>query len=98
MPTIHLCVNRLVLAAANTAGSWPASSYALGRYPLGDNGLPMRDKPLITYLIVNICIDLGKSAVINRQPVVRPDAMIFLALHWPCEGSGCANNGIGHRH
>jgi hypothetical protein len=58
----------------------------------------MRDKPLITYLIVNICIDLGKPAVISKQSVLRPNAMIFLALHWPCEGSGCANNGIGHQH
>jgi hypothetical protein len=55
----------------------------------------MRDKPLMTYLIVNICVDLGKSAVINRQSVLRPNAMIILALHWPCEGSGCAKNGIG---
>jgi hypothetical protein len=27
-----------------------------------------------------------------------PNAMIILAFHWPCEGSGCANNGIGHQH
>ncbi len=98
MPTSHPCVNRLVLAANNTAGSWPTPTYALGRYQLDNNGLPMRDKPLITYLIVNICLDLGKSAVINRQSVLRPNAMIILALHWPCEGSGCANNGIGHQH
>jgi hypothetical protein len=61
----------------------------------------MRDKPLITYLIVNICLDrldLGKSAVINKQSVLRPNAMIILALHWSCEGSGCAKNGIGHQH
>jgi hypothetical protein len=58
----------------------------------------MRDKPLITYLIVNICLDLGTPAVINRQSVLRPNAMIILALHWPCEGSGCAKNGIGHQH
>jgi hypothetical protein len=58
----------------------------------------MRDKPLITYLIVNICADLGKPVVVNRQSVLSPFAMIFLALHWPCEGPGCANNGIGHQH
>src|SRR6476469_8191245 len=46
----------------------------------------------------DICLDLGKSAVINRQPALRPDAMIILALHWPCEGSGNSNNGIGHPH
>jgi hypothetical protein len=98
MPTSHPCVNRLVLAAGDTVGSWPTPTYALGRYQLDSNGLPMRDKPLITYLIVNICIDLGKPAVINRQSVLRPYAMMFLALHWPCEGSECANNGLGHQH
>jgi hypothetical protein len=98
MPTSHPCVNRLFLAAGDTTGFWPTPTYALGRYQLDNNGLPMRDKPLMTYLIVNICLDLGKSAVINRRSVLRPNAMIILALHWPCEGSGCANNGIGHQH
>jgi hypothetical protein len=98
MPTSHPCVNRLVLAAGDTTGLWPTPTYALGRYQLDNNGLPMRDKPLMTYLIVNICIDLGKPAVINRQSMLRPNAMIFLALHSPCEGSGCAHNAIGHRH
>jgi hypothetical protein len=98
MPTSHPCVNRLVLAAGNTTGLWPTPTYALGRYQLDDNGLPVRDKPLVTYLIVNICLDLGKPTVINRQSVLRPNALIFLALHWPCGGTGCANNGIGHQH
>jgi hypothetical protein len=98
MPTSHPCVNRLVLAAANTVGSWPTPTYALGTYQLDNNGLPLRDKPLVTYLIVNMCIDLGRPAVVNRQSVLRPYAMMFLALHWPCEGPACANNGIGHRH
>jgi hypothetical protein len=98
MPTSHPCVNRLVLAAGNTTGSWPTPTYALGRYQLDNNGLPMRDKPLVTYLIVNICLDLGKPVVINGQSVLQPDAMIILAFHWPCESSGCANNGIGHQH
>lgn len=98
MPTSHPCVNRLVLAADNTIGSWPTPTYALGRYQLDNNGLPMRDKPLIAYLIVNICIDLGQSAVVNRQPVLRPSAMIILAFHWPCEGSECVGNGKGHQH
>jgi hypothetical protein len=98
MPTSHPCVNRLVLVAGNTAGSWPTPTYALDRYQLDSNGTPVRDKPLNTYLIVNICANVGKPAVINRQPVLRPNAMIFLALHWPCEGSDCASNGIGHQH
>src|SRR5215203_6614360 len=75
MPTSHPCVNRLVLGAANTAGSWPAPTYALGRYQLDGNGSPLRDKPLITYLIVNICLDLGKSAVNDKQSVLQPNAM-----------------------
>src|SRR6516164_9936549 len=66
MPTSHPCVNRLFLAAGDTAGFWPTPTYALGRYQLDNNGLPMRDKPLMTYLIVNICLDLGKTAVTNR--------------------------------
>src|SRR6516164_6429296 len=98
MPTSHPCVNRLVLAADNTAGSWPAPTYALGRYQLDNNGIPMRDKPLMTYLIVNICLDLGTSAVINQESILRPNAMIILALHWPCEGSECTSDGIGHQH
>ena len=73
----HPCVNRLVLAAGNTAGSWPTPTYALGRYQLDNNGLPMRDKPLVTYLIVNICLDLGEPAVIDQQSVLRPNAMIY---------------------
>jgi hypothetical protein len=98
MPTSHPCVNRLVLAAGDTTGFWPTPTYALGRYQLDSNGQPMRDKPLVTYLIVNICLDLGTAAVINRQSVLRPSAMIILALHWPCEGSGCSTGGIGHQH
>lgn len=98
MPTSHPCVNRLVLGAYNTVGSWPAPTYALGKYQLDNNGLPMRDKPLLTYLIVNICLDLGKSALVKKQSVLRPNAMIILAFHWPCEGSECAHNGIGHQH
>src|SRR5213083_217885 len=43
MPTSHPCVNRLVLAADNTAGFWPAPTYALGRYQLDNHGFPMRD-------------------------------------------------------
>src|SRR4030095_12979519 len=98
MPTSLPCVNRLVLAAGNTTGSWPAPTYALGRYQLDSNGLPMRDKPLIAYLIINISLDPGTPSITERQSVLRPNAMIILAFHWPCEGSGCADNGIGHKH
>jgi hypothetical protein len=98
MPTSHPCVNRLVLAAGDTTGAWPAPTYALGRYQLDADGRPLRDKPLVTYLIVNICLDLGKPAVIDRQSVLRPNAMIILAFHWPCEGAECASDGLGHQH
>ena len=98
MPTSNPCVNRLVLAANNTVGTWPTPTYALGRYQLDSHGLPMRDKPLIAYLIVNICLDLGELGVINGESVLRPDAMIILAFHWPCEGAECTSNGTGHKH
>ena len=98
MPTSHPCVNRLILAANNTGGFWPAPTYALGRYQADSKGLPMRDKPLIAYLIVNICLDLGESAAINRESVLRPNAMIIVAFQWPCEGSKCTSNGTGHKH
>jgi hypothetical protein len=98
MPTSHPCVNRLSLAAGNTTGFWPTPTYALGRYQLDSNGAPMRDKPLSTYLIVNICLDLGKSEVVNKKSVLSPLAMIILAFHWPCAGSECATNAIGHQH
>lgn len=75
-----------------------APIYALGRYQLNGNGLPMRDKPLITYLIVNICIDLAKTVSMSKKPVLQPSAMFILARHWPCEGAACGNSGIGHRH
>jgi hypothetical protein len=52
----------------------------------------------MTYLIVNICLDLAEPAVVNQQSVLRPNAMIILAFHWPCAGAGCASNGIGHPH
>src|SRR5262249_44272966 len=98
MPTSHPCVNRLFLAAGNTTGFWPTPTYALGRYQLDSNRLPMRAQPFIPYLIVKIWFDLGEPAVYNQQSVLRPNSMIILALHWQCEGSGCANNGIGHPH
>lgn len=98
MPTSHPCVNRLFLAAGNTAGLWPTPTYALGRYPLDGNGLPMRDKPLVTYLIVNVCLDLAKPAAVGKKPVLSPNAMLILALHWPCDGAGCGDGGTGHKH
>src|SRR6266511_1420803 len=102
MPTSHPCVNRLVLAAGNTAGSWPTPTYALGRYQLDNNGLPMRDKPLITYLIVNICLDLGKSSVINRPALIsdakgQSAAMIHASSVLGVSDANIENDGLAHR-
>ena len=68
MPTSHPCVNRLFLAADDTAGFWPTPTYSLGRYQLDNNGLPMRDKPLITYLIVIfVSISASQSLLIDNR-------------------------------
>ena len=71
MPTSLPCANRLVLAADNTVGSWPAPTYALGSGPGGD-----------AYLIVNICQDLGKPATIGSTTVLTPNAELILAFQW----------------
>jgi hypothetical protein len=96
MPTAHPCVNRLVLALAIRLVFGQPRHMLL--VDINCNGLPLRDRPLMTYLIVNICLDLGTPAVINQQSVLRPNSMIYLAIHWPCEGAECASNGIGHQH
>ena len=85
-------MNRLVLAAVNTAGSWPAPTYALGRYQLDNNGIPMRDKPLLTYLIVNICLDLGESVVREESQNYRAVGVIgrFAVIDFASfRGFGC---------
>ena len=68
MPTGLACVNRLVLAAANTVGSWPAPTYALG--PAGGEA----------FLIVNICQDLGHVAA--GQTFLGPNAELIVAMQW----------------
>lgn len=99
IPTLHPCINRLVLAADDTAGMWPTPTFALGKYQLDSNGNPMLDKPLIAYLIVNICLDLGTSSKIAKKPVLAPLGQIVAAFHWPCEGEECSSaNEIGHKH
>jgi len=67
MPTAHPCVNRLVLALAIRLVFGQPRHMLL--VDINCNGLPMRDRPLMTYLIVNICLDLGTPAVINQQSV-----------------------------
>lgn len=98
MPTSHPCVNRLFLAADNSAGTWPPPTFALGRYQVDASGQPMRDKPLVTYLIVNVCLDLATTATVSGRSVLRPSAMIIMAFHWPCEGAECGERAAGHRH
>lgn len=71
MPTTLPCVNRLVLAADNTVGSWPPPTYALGPGAGGE-----------AFLIVNICQDLGKTVTVGEQAVLSPNAELILAFQW----------------
>jgi len=73
MPTVLPCVNRLILAAENSAGSWPQPTYALGPEAGGE-----------AFLIVNICQDLGRavSTGSDQQAVLRPNAELILAFQW----------------
>ena len=73
MPTALPCVNRLVLAADNTVGSWPPPTYALGPAAGGE-----------AFLIVNICQDLGKAISMGAddQTVLSPNAELILAFQW----------------
>jgi hypothetical protein len=70
MPTALPCVNRLTLAAADTVGSWPTPTYALGA-PGGE-----------AFLIVNICQDLGRPITVGGQAALAPNAELILAFQW----------------
>jgi hypothetical protein len=69
-PTALPCVNRLVLAAANTAGIWMYPSYALGT------------KDGKAFLIVDKCIDLGVAKTRNGTRQLMPSAELFTAIQW----------------
>lgn len=69
-PTVLPCVNRVDLAAANTAGSWLAPTYALGNL----DGQ--------AYLVVDKCLDLGTVTKNKDQAFLRPNAILFSAIHW----------------
>ncbi|HUU25741.1 MAG TPA: hypothetical protein VMW68_09290 [Methyloceanibacter sp.] len=71
MPTALPCVNRLVLAADNSVGSWPAPTYALGPAAGGE-----------AFLIANICQDLGKAISVGNQSLLSPNAELFVAFQW----------------
>lgn len=64
------CVNRLVLAAANTAGTWMHPSYALGT------------KDGKAFLIIDKCIDLGIAKTQNGISQLTPAAELFTAIQW----------------
>lgn len=69
-PTVLACVNRIVLAGANTAGTWIPPSYALGT----TDGK--------AYLVVDQCIDLGLAVKENGANRLVPNAELFKAIHW----------------
>ncbi len=69
-PTALPCVNRLTLAAANTAGTWLPPTYALGT----TDGQ--------AYLIIDSCVDLAKTGSVNDKPVLEPTAELFTAIQW----------------
>jgi hypothetical protein len=69
-PTILPCVNRIVLAAANSGGFWQSPSYALGN----DAGE--------AWLIVDKCVDVAQVATGNGQQRLIPNAELFTAIHW----------------
>lgn len=70
VPTVLPCVNRLTLAAANTAGTWQAPTYALG------------DESGDAYLIIDSGVDLATSGEVNKQPILKPTAELFTAIQW----------------
>ena len=69
-PTTLACVNRLVLAGANTAGTWIPPSYVLGT------------KEGKAYLIVDKCVDLGLVSSANGVKRLMPNGEVFVAIQW----------------
>ncbi len=69
-PTTLSCVNRLVLAGANTAGTWLPPSYVLGT------------KEGRAYLIVDKCVDLGLAVIKNGNNMLAPNGELFTAIQW----------------
>jgi len=69
-PTILPCVNRIVLAAANSGGFWQSPSYAVG------------DEKGEDWLIVDKCVDVAQAATGNGPQRLIPNAELFTAIHW----------------
>ena len=69
-PTAVPCVNRILLAAANTGGTWAPPSYALG--PAGGDA----------FLVVDLCLDLAKPVPVGGKTALGPNGAIFVALQW----------------
>jgi hypothetical protein len=87
-PTAIPCVNRLVLAASDTAGVWAPPTYALG----GKDGK--------AFLVVNKCIDLATSKTVSGEKVLTPVAELFTAIQWAecAELSHMNTSDKGHTH
>lgn len=102
VPTVNPCINGLVLAAGDTAGSWPQPTYALGKYRLDAEGKPDPRQPLDAYLIVNICLDLGSAKRGSGGERLTPLSQIVTALHWSCDpkssSPSCKTRQTAHRH
>ena len=69
-PTALPCVNRLVLAAANTGGTWMPPTFALG--PEGGDA----------FLIVDLCVDLAAPVSDPVGTRLAPNAELFIAIQW----------------
>jgi hypothetical protein len=70
VPTVLPCVNRVVLAAVNTAGTWLPPTYALG------------DEDGNAYLIVDSGVALATAGEVSRQPVLKPATELVTAIQW----------------
>ncbi len=68
--TLLPCVNRLVLAAADTTGTWMHPSYALGT------------KDGKAFLVVNKCIDMGLATNQDGKNQLLANAELFTAIQW----------------
>jgi hypothetical protein len=64
------CVNRLLLAEANTGGTWSPPTYALG--PEGGDA----------FLVIDLCVDITQVVTTDPQRLLGPNGALFVALQW----------------
>lgn len=69
-PTAVPCVNRILLAAANTGGTWAPPSFAIG--PEGGDAI----------LVIDLCLDIAKAVQVAGESALAPNGAIFVALQW----------------